>query len=644
MKKYSEGEDYKVIAYCISRFQREDQKEYINCMCKFAEQYHCKVIVFSTLTDLYFDDINDNGEKQIFSIMNMSAFDAVVIMAETFKKVDVGREIADRAIAAGVPVIAVDRQMEGCINIDFRYTDAFEKVVRHIVVDHGCRRINYIGGDDASKFSRERFDVYKKVLEENGIPFEEKRTGYGFFRDHVALKVLDEFLKEDELPEAIICANDTMAIAVVNKLKSLGIKVPEDVKVTGFDGIEIEKYNDPRLTTAVFDREGVVKAIFETASALFEGKQTEQVIWISHKYQVGHSCGCGNNNVLPAAGKLFDYQVKQGMQEDFFQKVVNLCSKTNRCDDFIKLIQLTNSLLGEICCKEYWLCFKEKIWNKIIAGETAEDEMEPMPASGKRGISSWGDAIEATHVVDGKTESVRPLSRGDLISNLPKVLERENQLLFIPIHLQGLFIGYIALSFDMKVVRFDFLNTFCQNLRSIIEGFWSRIAQEQLMMKDELTGLYNSKGLKKKIERLFEEEAVIPHLTLIAIDIENLKFINDSYGNEEGNQVIKQLADFISQSVVDDEICARTDGDEFEIVTMSSHGRARAQEVQDFIERKLADYNLMSGKPYELRVNFGSYGGEDVDQLDYETLDSQADKALYLNKQSNRSYMERNIF
>jgi len=164
------------------------------------------------------------------------------------------------------------------------------------------------------------------------------------------------------------------------------------------------------------------------------------------------------------------------------------------------------------------------------------------------------------------------------------------------------------------------------------------------MMKDELTNLYNNKGLKKKIGRLFAENSVIPYLTLIVMDIENLKLINDCYGNEEGDQAIRQLANFINQSVVDDEICARTGGDEFAIVTMSRNGRSRAQEVQDFIERRLADYNLMSGKPYELKVSFGSYGGENVDQLDYEMLDSQADKELYLNKQNNRNRMGGNIF
>ncbi|MBO5111905.1 MAG: hypothetical protein J6C12_00940, partial [Lachnospiraceae bacterium] len=171
MRKYSDDKNYKVIAYCISRFHRDEQKEYIDRFCQAAGEYGCKVMIFSTLTDLYYDDINDHGEKQIYSVFDVAAFDAVVIMSETFKKVRVDREVADRAIAAGIPVISINRRLDGCVNLDFTYKGTFEQIVRHIVEDHGCRKVNYIGGDRESRFSRERFECYRKVLAENGIPF-----------------------------------------------------------------------------------------------------------------------------------------------------------------------------------------------------------------------------------------------------------------------------------------------------------------------------------------------------------------------------------------------------------------------------------------------------------------------------------------
>lgn len=637
MKKYSQNKNYKVIAYCISRFHRKEQNESIAYMCKYAEEYGCKVLVFSTLTDLYFDDINDYGEKQIFSLMQMEAFDAVVIMAETFKKVDVGREIADRAIAAGVPVISVDRQMEGCVSIDYNYGETFEKIVRHIVEDHGCRRVNYIGGDRNSKFSKERFNAYRKVLEENNIPFEEKRTGYGNFRDDEALEVLEEFLKEEELPEAIICANDTMAVAVCAKLKSLGIKVPEDIKVTGFDGVEYEKYHDPRLTTAVYDREKTARTIYETALKLISKEKTEPIIWIPYKYQEGHSCGCVHNHVHSAIERLFELQIRQGTLEDFYQEAVNMSSGANKCEDFPALLRLTDRWVEHLHCKEYWLCFKEDIWSKIVKGEPSELEFENNKKAAEQKKLSESGLIAASHVPGQNGNDTRILSKGELVPGLSKVLEKENQIMFVPINLQGLFVGHMAVTFSVEETRFDFLNTFCINCRSIIESYWSRSAQEQLMIRDEMTNLYNEKGYKKKVKKLFAGDAVLPHMTIILLDIDNLKMINDSNGHAEGDNVIKQLGKFMMQAADEDEICARIGGDEFAIITMSEQGRARAQELLDYIERRIMDYNMVSGKPYEIQISKGYYSGENVDWLDYQMLSSQADKEIYLDKQRYKS-------
>ena len=71
MKKYSQNKNYKVIAYCISRFHRKEQNESIAYMCKYAEEYGCKVLVFSTLTDLYFDAL-DKYNNEFLKSRNVS--------------------------------------------------------------------------------------------------------------------------------------------------------------------------------------------------------------------------------------------------------------------------------------------------------------------------------------------------------------------------------------------------------------------------------------------------------------------------------------------------------------------------------------------------------------------------------------------
>lgn len=640
MKKYSQEKDYKVIAFCISKFYRGEQRRYIDYICKYAREYHCKVFVFSTLTDLYYDDMNDRGEMQMYAMLQAGAFDAVVIMSDTFKNTYLDREIAERATQAGIPVISVNKQLEGCTNIDFTYADTFEAIVRHIVEFHGCRRVNYIGGDTLSKFSRERFEVYRKVLEENGIPFDRKRTGYGYFRKSHAIEVLDSFLNEKDLPEAIICANDVMAVAVCTKLRSLGLRVPEDVKVTGFDGAEVEKYHNPRLTTAAFDWEKTARTILEVAVDLAEGKKVQPLIWIPYVHQLGHSCGCNHNFVLSATERLFDEKVYQSEFDEYYQRIMNTSSKANRCEDFSELISLMEEISIPIRYKELWICFLEDSYQKIVDKLPSEIDFDNNQISG--GIRDIGSpqVVVVSHMTyqdKGETKKYK-IEGTDMLPELEKVLEREDHMMFIPINLQGEFIGYIGVTFDRNKTEFGLLNLFVMNFKNMIESYWNRMSQEQLMIKDELTNLYNSKGFQKKTKKMFAGGVSVPQVTLLMLDMDNLKPISDTYGHEERDSVLRELSKILEQTIAEDELCARMGEDQFVIVSTGSTGKTRAQEIQDIMERRLADYNLISGKPYELEVSIGYASEKNVDALDFKALYGQADREAYNNKKKRKIF------
>ena len=86
-------------------------------------------------------------------------------------------------------------------------------------------------------FSIERVDAYRRVLKEHQIPFEEDHVLYGEFWEAPAKRALRSYLDAGgEVPEAFICANDTMAVTVCDELVERGVRVPQDCIVTGFDG------------------------------------------------------------------------------------------------------------------------------------------------------------------------------------------------------------------------------------------------------------------------------------------------------------------------------------------------------------------------------------------------------------------------
>ena len=129
----------------------------------------------------------------------------------------------------------------------------------------------------------------------------------------------------------------------------------------------------------------------------------------------------------------------------------------------------------------------------------------------------------------------------------------------------------------------------------------------------------------------------LPIVTLLLIDLDNLKPINDNYGHAEGDSVLRQFGKFIEQVITKDEICARMEGDQFVIISTNSKGKARGQEIQDSIERLLTDFNMISGKAYSIEVSVGYSSGKNVDELDFKALYNQADKEVYNSKRMHKA-------
>lgn len=269
----SDTAKYKIIGICTSCVQSDYVRDIVSSISRKGVKEGYKVLLFNTFCDLYHNISYNHGEASIFDLINYDILDVLIIMPEAIKRDSISNEISKRAHEHGVPVICVDSTMDNCCSVTFNYSDVFEKIVRHVIEFHGCRRVNFIAGVKGNAFSEERIEAYKKVLAENGIEFEPERLGYGDFWDMPTKGVLEKFLESSlEFPQAIICANDAMAIAACSILRERGIKVPEDVIVTGFDGIELEQYNSPRLTTAAVDNdvlgEKIINAIEEMAKVM----------------------------------------------------------------------------------------------------------------------------------------------------------------------------------------------------------------------------------------------------------------------------------------------------------------------------------------------------------------------------------------
>lgn len=161
------------------------------------------------------DDVA-KGEGAIYQLPDYHIFDGVVILGEVLRP-DVTREIIRRAAEADVPVIDVNDVYDGCYQIGYNDTIGMKEMVLHLIREHDCRDIYFMSGFKGNKESEEREAAYRSALEEEGIEFQRDHVGYGQFYMQAA-DVIQEYLESHPMPDAIVCANDTMAMFVIKYL------------------------------------------------------------------------------------------------------------------------------------------------------------------------------------------------------------------------------------------------------------------------------------------------------------------------------------------------------------------------------------------------------------------------------------------
>jgi LacI family transcriptional regulator, repressor for deo operon, udp, cdd, tsx, nupC, and nupG len=144
------------------------------------------------------------------------------------------------------------------------------------IVDHlaalGHRRIGVISGRRDNPHSIDRLQGYKKGLEQAGLPFCEELVIEGDFTLWSGQRAASRLFDLKHIPTAICCMNDEMALGAIQTIKSRGLRVPDDISVTGFDNIQYAKYWDPPLTTIAQPAEEIGTVAMDLLLRIIDGE------------------------------------------------------------------------------------------------------------------------------------------------------------------------------------------------------------------------------------------------------------------------------------------------------------------------------------------------------------------------------------
>ncbi|TVZ37300.1 LacI family transcriptional regulator [Alteromonadaceae bacterium 2753L.S.0a.02] len=149
---------------------------------------------------------------------------------------------------------------------------AFQHMTEYLI-SLGHRRIGLITGLKANPHTIDRLKGYRQALQNAGISFDEKLIAEGEYVIWSGVNAANTLCDLSEPPTAIACMNDEMAIGAIQALKSRGLRIPEDVSVTGFDDISYARYCDPPLTTIAQPADDMGSIGVDILLRLIDGEQ-----------------------------------------------------------------------------------------------------------------------------------------------------------------------------------------------------------------------------------------------------------------------------------------------------------------------------------------------------------------------------------
>jgi DNA-binding LacI/PurR family transcriptional regulator len=185
-------------------------------------------------------------EQKIVQTMLEQRIDGVIICSTSFSA-ERGRQF----LAHGFPIVVVNNQAADNFNFSIYHddVDGSRQVACHLI-ELGHERIAYLGNSSSGKTTLDRLNGFQAEMEAHGLQvFPEYIHHVAGGSAEMGLEGFDYFRQLETLPTAIICFNDMVAIGVLKGCRSAGIRVPQDLSVTGFDNITFSDYTHPTLTT-----------------------------------------------------------------------------------------------------------------------------------------------------------------------------------------------------------------------------------------------------------------------------------------------------------------------------------------------------------------------------------------------------------
>lgn len=459
------------------------------------------------------------------------------------------------------PTVSIGSDIEGFYYAGIDNKKPVADLMDHLYHKHHCRRYIFAGGPRENYENLLRVQSYQESLDRLGLSRENNPVWYGDYDFSTGVEYFEQYMKSFqgrmvEFPDVFVCANDNIAAGFCYKAQQRGYQIPRDFKITGFDNLDKALYFAPQITTVGHMRENIGNKTMEILTDVWAGKDVPRNHFMPSKCIFSESCGCPNNGLL-------DYrqyargQVVAGVDKlDKEELLMKLESEIVQCNTYDEVFRHIAEYFMSLACDGFAIVIDKRLYDGV-----AESELTV------KGYDR--DNLIVAYATEGrKTLKIKELSE------LKKYYEKtgaRSAYMFTPIHFREKTAGFSIL----KNGRFLYDNPYFYDIHSTItktiENLYKKLQLEiankkmrEIYNRDQLTGLYNRIAYTDMIDPEYRKHCESGRKCVINfVDADNFKQVNDTYGHEKGDMILKKIANVLIERCPKEGFVYRYGGDEF---------------------------------------------------------------------------------
>ena len=521
-------------------------------------------------------ELNDyvRGEEAIYTLLGKIQLDGILFAAGRFFSERVITNIAEMIADTNIPCVVLEKNLPAFPCVFTQQREDMYAMTEHLITVHNYQKIFCLTGPQGVYEAEERLAGFRDAMAHYGLHSD--WFSYGDFWIRTAEKIANDIAAgRMEMPEAVVCGNDSMAISLCEALKSHSISVPAQIAVTGYDGrLEAMSYH-PVITTVINKEKELAFAAVERLNTLIRHSESGRQFVRQYNISFGESCGCLPRIKHQKSNELYHHVIQNRSREELYLNsnlMVRMSQGENTHDFALAVHELTHLLPAY---KQVDICLNENRLD-LINRKEAQEEAKHYTQNMMLLLSKKMYVNQPDHYIF------------DIRHILPTLAaEHEPQfIVLLPIHYAAWNLGYMALSYENGG---DYLlDTFLQYWRdALANGLYALSSKmyieqmnrliEEYSVRDQITGMLNKKGFLKAADGYLSDAKA--HCLLLVLSWTRAA----SSPRQKHTAEDIAIANALSLLCSEDKLCGRTGSRTYAVLMQYSETDKESEQANRFL-------------------------------------------------------------